>query len=220
MRHGGHADKGAHFNHVWQNLVGGAAEFFYAIDDEHVGADAADLCAHAVQHPTELLQVGFAGCIVDGGSAFGHCGSHHDVGRTSNGGLIEQHIGSLQCWCFQVEETIFRVIGELYTEFFKTDDVRIQPPPSDLITAGFWDECFSIAGEERACDHNRSPEPATFGAEGLGVQVLHIDIICLEDAGAAVFAVEFNTHIAQQFNQEVDVKDVRNIPDLYRPGRQ
>ena len=65
-----------------------ATKCFHPFDVEEIGSHACNLCTHAVEHVAKLLQVGFAGGIVDGGLAFGHHGCHHDVGGSSYGGLI------------------------------------------------------------------------------------------------------------------------------------
>ena len=65
-----------------------------ASDGEQVAADACDVGSHAVEHVAELLDVGFAGGIIDGGSPLGEYGSHNNVGRTSDRSLVEQHVGA------------------------------------------------------------------------------------------------------------------------------
>ena len=92
--HGRHTDKRAHFNHVGQQAVVGTMQRADANDGEQVAADACDVGSHAVKHVAELLDVGFAGCIIDGGSPLGEYGSHNNVGRTSDRSLVEQHIGT------------------------------------------------------------------------------------------------------------------------------
>ena len=66
----------------------GAVEGFHPFDVEEVGSHACNLCTHAVEHVAKLLQIRFAGCIVDGGLPLGHHGCHHDIGSTGYGSLI------------------------------------------------------------------------------------------------------------------------------------
>ena len=66
------------------------------LDGEQVRCNTADAGTHTVQHLTELLQIGFTSCIVNGGGTFGKNGGHDDVGCTCYRCLVEQHIGTLQ----------------------------------------------------------------------------------------------------------------------------
>ena len=59
-----------------------AVQLLYPLDGEEIGGYATDLCTHVVQQMTELLDIGLAGGVIDGGGAFGKDGSHHDVGST------------------------------------------------------------------------------------------------------------------------------------------
>ena len=92
--HGSHPDKGADLDHIWKKRMRSAAKYLYTFDVEEVGAHSSNLCAHAVEHVAELLQIRFAGSIVNGGLAFGHHCGHDDVGCTRYGCLIEEHVGS------------------------------------------------------------------------------------------------------------------------------
>ena len=53
-----------------------------ALNGQQVRTDTADPGTHLAQHVTQLLDIGFAGGIIDGGGTFGHRGSHDDVGST------------------------------------------------------------------------------------------------------------------------------------------
>ena len=72
----------------------GAVEFADAFDGEEVGADALNAGTHAHEHTAELLEVGFAGGVVDGGGAMGGDGCHDDVGGSGDGGFVEEHIAA------------------------------------------------------------------------------------------------------------------------------
>ena len=69
-RHGGKSDKGADLDHVRQHAMLGATEFLHTVNVQQVAADALDLRAHAHKHVAQLLQVGLAGGIENGGAAF------------------------------------------------------------------------------------------------------------------------------------------------------
>ena len=82
-----HPDKTADLDHVGQDSVLAAAQVLHAFNGEQVGADAADLGPHLVEHGTELIQIGFASGIEDGRGAVSHHSRHHHVGGTRHRGL-------------------------------------------------------------------------------------------------------------------------------------
>ena len=96
LRHGGKPDKGTYFDHIRQHAVFSATEIGNPFDGEQVAANAADLCAHPVEHFAKLLQVRLAGSVINGGGAIGHNGGHDDVGRACNGRLVQQHVHSAE----------------------------------------------------------------------------------------------------------------------------
>ena len=96
LGHCGQPDKRPDLDHIGQHPVFGSAQVFNAFDLEQVASDALDLGAHAVQHFAELLDIGLAGGIVNGGGAFGHYGGHYDIGCAGNGGLVQQHVCTFQ----------------------------------------------------------------------------------------------------------------------------
>ena len=91
--HGGEADVTADFNHVGETVVRGPVQGWNALDGEEVGGNAGDAGPHGVEELAELLNVGLAGSIVDGGNAPGEDSRHDDVGRAGNGRLIKEHVG-------------------------------------------------------------------------------------------------------------------------------
>ena len=107
MRHGGQTNETTDLDHVGQATVLRAMQFLHAFNHQKVGTNACDLGTHAVQHLAELLQVGFAGGIVNGGDAFSHHSGHHNVGRAGNGGLIQQHVGAFQRFAFHFVKLLF-----------------------------------------------------------------------------------------------------------------
>ena len=72
----------------------GAVQGGDTLDGEQVRADAGDAGSHPREHEAELLDVGLAGRVVDGGGASGeHC-CHDDVGRAGHGGLVQEHVAA------------------------------------------------------------------------------------------------------------------------------
>ena len=89
-----HTDEGANLDHVGQNMVFGTVQLLYTFDGEKVGSNTANLRTHTVQQMTKLLDIGFAGSVIDGSGAFGHNGCHNDIGCTCHRGFIEEHVGA------------------------------------------------------------------------------------------------------------------------------
>ena len=77
-----HTDEGAYLDHIGQNAVLGTVQLLHTFDGKEVGSDTADLRTHTVQQMTELLDIGFAGGVIDSCGAFGQNGCHNDVGST------------------------------------------------------------------------------------------------------------------------------------------
>ena len=86
--HGCHPDERAHLYHVGQHGVRCAVQGAYALNGEQVAAYARNLCAHGIEQTTELLYIGFAGSIVDGGLPLCQHSRHDDVGGTCDRSLI------------------------------------------------------------------------------------------------------------------------------------
>ena len=59
-----------------------ATQLTHTLDGQKIRGDARNLSTHAVEHLAELLQVGFARGIVNGGCTLGQNGGHDDISRT------------------------------------------------------------------------------------------------------------------------------------------
>ena len=64
-----HADERTYLNHIRQDAMLGTMQFINTHDGEQVAGDAADLSAHRIEQMAELLDIWFASCIINGGSA-------------------------------------------------------------------------------------------------------------------------------------------------------
>ena len=87
--HGSHTYKGAYLDHVGEELVLCAMQLVHALYRQQVRGDATDLGPHPVQQFAQLLQIWFAGCVVNSSGAFGKDGRHDDIGRSRHRGLVE-----------------------------------------------------------------------------------------------------------------------------------
>ena len=138
-----HADERSNLDHVRKYLVLSPMQLVDTLDGQQVRSDATDLCTHLVQQMTELLQIGFAGCVVDGCSALGKDGCHHDVRSTRHRGLVEQHIGALQALGgYLVDVTAWHMI-ECRTQFLETQKVGIEATTTYLIASWLGDHSLA-----------------------------------------------------------------------------
>ncbi len=121
---------------------------FHAFDGEEVGCDAADFRSHAVEQAAELLQVRFAGSVVDGGSAFGKYGGHHYIGGSGDGCFVEQHIVTAKLVGGDFVDSTFLVVAEIRAQGLNADKVSVQATTTDFVSTRFGYQCFA-----EACNH-------------------------------------------------------------------
>ena len=96
LRHGCHTDKTADFDHIGKYRMFGTVQFVHSFNGQQIGGNALYLGAHAVQHLAKLLQIRFAGSIVNSGCSFGQYRCHHDVGSSGYRSFVQQHVGAFQ----------------------------------------------------------------------------------------------------------------------------
>ncbi len=99
--HGGEGNERAYFNHVRKYLVLCSSESFHSRDFQEVGADSLNPGAHPDKHPAKLLDVWFAGGVIDSRLPFREGSRHHDIGRTGYGRLVKQHVFSPEGFAFR-----------------------------------------------------------------------------------------------------------------------
>ena len=219
LGHGGHADEGAHLDHVGQQAVFAAVQLLHAADGEQVAPHAADAGAHAVEHLAELVDVRFAGGVHDGGGAVGQHGGHHDVGGAGDGGFVEEHVAAFEA--LGVDEVGAAFVFDGGAEALHADEVGVEAPAAYLVAAGLGHHGVAEAREEGTDEHDASAQGAglltVFGA----VQHLEVDLVGLEFEGATAFGGggDVLPHVdAQQFEQvdeAVDVAYVGDVADAY-----
>ena len=154
--HRGHADEAAHFDHVRKQRMRRSVQSLHAVDDEQVRRDARDQRAHAVQHPAELLDIRFAGGVVDRRAPLGQYGGHHDIGRAGHRRLVEQHVAAFQAAALDGKEIGSRIEVELGAQLLKTEEMGVEPTPADLIASGLGNIAHAEAGQQRADNHYRA----------------------------------------------------------------
>ena len=90
------SDEGTDLDHVWKNHMLSAAKLFYTCDCQQVGTNSINLCAHAHQHLAKLLEIWFAGSVIDGCHPLSQGCSHHDIRSTCHRSLVQKHIFSCE----------------------------------------------------------------------------------------------------------------------------
>ena len=100
---------------------------------QQVAADATNPCPHQIEHVTELLDIGFAGRIIDGGSTIRQDCSHNDIGGTRHRSFVKQHIGSPQLLCLNFKHVALFDMDEFRTQVFETQEVGIQSAATNLV---------------------------------------------------------------------------------------
>ena len=150
----------------------GSVEALHADDGQEVGGDAADLRAHSVEQVAQLLDIGFAGCVVDGRGALGQHGGHDDIGRTCDGGFVQEHIGAVQAVGRNLEDAFFVVIAELCAQLLHSKEVCIEPAASYFVATGFAQRGSAEAGQQRADQQHTATKAGAALQEFLAVQVV------------------------------------------------
>ena len=187
-------------------------------DGQQVAADAADVGTHAVEQVAELLDIGFAGRIVDGGLSLGECGGHHDVGRTRHRSLVEQHVASLQPVGANLIDIALGHVAEAGSQHLEAQEVGVQSAASYLVASGTGDDGFAEAGQQRSDHEHRPSERGAFLHKVVALQIIQVQVSGTETVGVAVDTLHLNTDIFQQADEVVDVEDVGNVGDGHLVG--
>ena len=214
--HGGHADKGTHLNHVWQDGMFCAVKRGDAFDGKEVASDAFDMCSHLAEHLAELLDVGFAGGIVDGCDAFGKHGRHDDVGGSGYGGFVQEHVGSFELFRFHVVEVLRFVVGEAGAKRLHSQEVRVEPSAAYLVAAGLCHESFASACQERSEHHHTAAQLLAALDVGVATEVLVVEAGGAERVVVRIMPCHFHTHVAEHLDLVAHVNDVGDVLDAYR----
>ncbi len=155
-------------------------QFIHTLNRQQIGGNAVYLGTHTVQHLAELLQIGFASSIVNGGSTFGQYGSHDDIGSTRNRGFIQQHISTLQSVGGNLIGFTFGIVGERGSQVLYTHKMRIQTTTSDLVSSRLGYHRLMETRHHRTDKHDRSTQTGAFLQEFVTLQIVQIRLLRLE----------------------------------------
>ena len=174
-----------------------AAQIIHAFNSQKIASNSIDAGTHPVEHFAKLLDVGFAGGIVNGGFSIRHNRRHNKIGGTRDRRFIHEQESAFQVWRDQMKKAIFSMIVKRSPQSFKIHNVRVKSPSSYLVAAGLGNKSFSEACEHRPGQHHGSPEPPTFFSERFAVQIIYVDIIGLENARVLLWGFNFHTHFPE-----------------------
>ncbi len=204
---GGCDQIGSGFDIVAPDAECSPVEAMDAMDDNPVCSDAGNIGSHLNQHFAEILNMRFAGGIVEIGFAVGEDGGHDEVFRAGDRGFAEQVLtGSVEAgrdgkrvgWAFM----------EFGSHCAKTANMRIEAALSDDIASGRVEHHVSAAGEKRTDEQEGSPDLAAKlvrkAGRGDG---------CGLNRDDALFLVQFHRRSDrfQEFEHTADVSDKRNV---------
>ena len=185
----------------------------HALDGQEVRADAADACSHAVEHVAQLLQIGLTGGVVDGGGALGQHGSHDDVGRTGDRGLVEQHVAALQLAGGNLVDIPLVDVLEACSEVFESQEVGVQAAPSYLVAPRLGDHGLAEARQQRTDEQHAAPQGGTLAHKLVALQVVQVGLVGLEHILAVTEPGHFHANIPDQLYEIVHVANVGDIAD-------
>ena len=198
----------------------GAVQFGHALDGEQVGTDARNLGTHRIEHLAELLDVGLAGGVVDGGGALGEDGSHDDVGCTRHAGFVEEHVGALQFIGINLIHATLDAVVELGAQFLNAEEVGVEASATNLIATRLCYTGLVETGQQRTEYEDAATQGLASLHEFLTAQVFHIETVGLELPSMVAEVGDTNAHLAQQVDEVVDIENVGHIPDDDRLGRE
>ena len=144
-----------------------------------------------------MLDVWFAGGIVDGGGAFGEDGCHDDVGCAGDAGFIEQHVFACELWGCDVIDIKLAVVFEDGSEFVYAHEMGVEASSSNLVSSWFCHACFVESSEEGTEHENAASE---FGAslyELLAAEVVDVEVVRLEFPGVVAHVHDSHSHLAE-----------------------
>ena len=199
-----------------------ASEFGHTLDGQQIRADATNLGTHAVEHVTQLLDIGFAGSVIDSGHALCHHGSHNNIGSTRHRGLIQQHISTFQTVARRQQTIgigrnlidIARLnLTEFGSQFLESEEVGVQASATNLVATGFGDNCLAHTCQQRTNHHDGATQLCTFVHKLVALQEVQVQLISLEGVSAGRSVCHLYANLLQELDEIIDVTDIGDIAD-------
>ena len=211
-----HADERTYLNHIRQDAMLGTMQFINTHDGEQVAGDAADLSAHRIEQMAELLDIWFASCIINGGSALCQYRCHDDIGGTGNRSLIEQHIAALQLLCLYLINITLIIVNEVGAQILEAQEVGIQTATTYLIATRLSYGSLATSTEQRTYHEHTTTKRRTFLHKLQTVEIIEFQLITLECIVVTTVLGYLDTYLLEQLNQIVHIQNVRHVADAHR----
>ena len=213
--HGSHTDEGTHLDHIRQDAMLGTMQLLHTHDGEQIAGNATDLGTHRIEQVTELLDVWFAGCIIDGGGSLGKNRRHDDVGSTGNRSLIEQHIASLQLLGLYLIYIALLIVHKIGTQVLESQEVGIKTAAADFIATRLGDGSLAESSEQGSEHQYTATQRRTLLHELQTVEIIQFQLITLEGIIMTAVSGYLHTDFLEQLNQVVHIQDVRHIGNAH-----
>ena len=211
-----HADERTYLNHIRQDAMLGTMQFINTHDGEQVAGDAADLSTHRIEQMAELLDIWFASCIINGGSALCQYRCHDDIGGTGNRSLIEQHIAALQLLCLYLINITLIIVNEVGSQILEAQEMSIQTATTYLIATRLSYGSLATSTEQRTYHEHTTTKRRTFLHKLQTVEIIEFQLITLECIVVTTVLGYLDTYLLEQLNQVVHIQDVRHVGDAHR----
>jgi len=202
--HGSQRHDAPHLDVVGADGVLAAAQALHAIDLEDVAADAGDAGAEGVEEVAQVLDVRFAGGVLDGGVTLGEHGGHDQVLGAGHGRLVHEHHRSLER-SGPEPVTVQEAVGG--AESLESMHVGIDPAPPDHVTTRWGEVDLAEAGQGRAGQQDRSPDDA--GLLLGDFRTGHAVAVDLQ--GPRLGTGDRRPHALENEEQGLDVTDERHV---------
>ena len=204
MSHRGEADERADLDVVRTDAMRAAVECAAPVHGEDVRTDPLDPRPHGDEHPTEVLHMRFARGVMKDRRAARRDGGHHRVLGASDARFIEEDVSTHQPGRAEGDAIGEDVLG---AHRLQREEVRVQPPSTDHVTAGRRQRDRPGAREERRGEEDRG---ADAHAE------LWIEAVPAHRGGGdhertGGGPLGGRTRLPDQLDQALDVADARHV---------
>ena len=193
----------------------------HTTDRQQVAANPGNVCSHLVEHTTQLLDVGFAGRIVDRRLALGQDGCHDDIGGARDGCFIQQHVASAQLLGLDIKDMV--VVGttdKLRTKILEAQEVGVETTAADLVATRLGNSGLTEATQQRT-DHQHATTQGGALLDKLGtLQISKVEIVGLKHQRARLRTLHLDANVRQQADEIIDIENIGNIADSDWLGRQ
>ena len=201
MCHGGGTDIRDHFQIVRSDREFSSVQGIHTFDRQHVGSDVADLCSHLVEHIAKLLDMRFGSGVPQHSCTFCLDSGHNSVFGGGYGGFIHQDVAAFHP-LFDLKVILTVIIG-VCSQFYKGENVCVDPAPSDHIAARRGQNETAAAGAHRTGQQ----DGGTDSPAHIRIKIGRLHIFRLDLPGVRVDFFEGYTETFDQFAHGDHVPD-------------